>query len=129
VRTIVGWTEICIESRTLEDVRAAAHSIFVYKHTNKRHSFTSRPSLSVTFDRSVVFSVYFGFLPNKTERNDITEILLKVALSTIKPTNQPLSEFSFNLSRITIPSDCCYTTAEKLVNMSISVDSRGNKKQ
>jgi len=35
-------------------------------------------SLSVTCDRSVVFST------NKTDRHDITEILLKVALNTIK---------------------------------------------
>jgi hypothetical protein len=35
-------------------------------------------SLSVTWGRSVVSST-------KTDRHDITEILLKVALSTIKP--------------------------------------------
>ena len=34
---------------------------------------------------------------NKTERHDITEILLKVALSTIKTTNQPL--MIYNLVR------------------------------
>jgi hypothetical protein len=34
--------------------------------------------LLVTWDRSVVFST------NKTNRHDITEILLKVALNTIK---------------------------------------------
>jgi hypothetical protein len=39
-------------------------------------------SLSVTCDRSVVFST------NKTDHHKITEILLRVALSTIKPTNQ-----------------------------------------
>ena len=38
---------------------------------------------SVTCDKSVVFST------NKTDRHDITEILLKVVLNTIKPTNQP----------------------------------------
>jgi hypothetical protein len=38
---------------------------------------------SVTCDRSVVFST------NKSDRHDITEILLKVVLSTIKSTNQP----------------------------------------
>jgi hypothetical protein len=38
---------------------------------------------SVTSDRSVVFST------NKTDRHNITEILVKVVLSTIKPTNQP----------------------------------------
>jgi len=36
----------------------------------------------VTGDRSVVFSGYSGFLTNKTDIHDITEILLKVALST-----------------------------------------------
>jgi hypothetical protein len=34
---------------------------------------------------------------NKTERHDIAEILLKVALSTIKTTNQPL--MIYNLVR------------------------------
>ena len=29
------------------------------------------------------------FSTNKTDRHDITEILLKVVLNTIKPTNQP----------------------------------------
>ena len=34
-----------------------------------------------------------GFLPtNKTDRHDITEILLKVALNIIKHLNQPLYE-------------------------------------
>jgi hypothetical protein len=37
----------------------------------------------VTCGRLVVFSGYSGFLPNKTDRHDITEILLKVALNTI----------------------------------------------
>ena len=36
--------------------------------------------MSVTCDRSVVFSGYSGFL-----RHDITEILLKVVLNTINP--------------------------------------------
>jgi hypothetical protein len=40
-------------------------------------------SLSVTCDRSVVFSLNSGFFTNKTDRHDITEILLKVALNTI----------------------------------------------
>jgi anaerobic ribonucleoside-triphosphate reductase len=45
--------------------------------------------VSVTCDRSVVFSAYSGFSStNKTERHDITEILLKVAFNTI---NQMLS--------------------------------------
>ena len=37
----------------------------------------------MTCGRSVVFSGYSGFLPNKTDRHDITDIVLKVALSTI----------------------------------------------
>jgi len=41
-------------------------------------------SLSVTCDRSIVFS---GYSTNKTDRHDITEMLLKVALNTIKQTN------------------------------------------
>jgi hypothetical protein len=39
----------------------------------------------VTFDRSVVFSGYSFSSTNKTDRYDITEILLKVALNTITP--------------------------------------------
>jgi hypothetical protein len=37
--------------------------------------------LSVTCDRSVVFSRYSGFLHDKTDRHDIAEILLKVVLN------------------------------------------------
>ena len=36
----------------------------------------------------MVFSGSSGFLPNKTDRHDIAEILLKVALNTIKQTNK-----------------------------------------
>ena len=47
-------------------------------------------SLSVTCDRTVVFSGSSGLLhqKNKTNRHDITEILLKVALNTFKQTNE-----------------------------------------
>ena len=40
-------------------------------------------SLSVTFDRSVIFSWYSVSVTNKTDCHDITEILLKVVLNTI----------------------------------------------
>ena len=43
-------------------------------------------SLSVTCDRSVVFSGYTGVSNNKTDRHDITEILLNVSLNTTTPT-------------------------------------------
>jgi hypothetical protein len=46
-------------------------------------------SLSVTCDRSVILST------NKTDRHDIAEILLKVALSTIKSTKPNESLLSF----------------------------------
>ena len=46
-------------------------------------------SLSVTYDRSVVFS-------NKTDRHFITEILLKVALNTISKTKP--NQNCYNLS-------------------------------
>jgi hypothetical protein len=41
-------------------------------------------------DRSVIFSGSSGFLSsiNKTDRHDVTEILLKVALNTIKQSKQ-----------------------------------------
>ena len=42
----------------------------------------------MTCDRSVVFSGFFGFPTNKTDCHDITEILLKVELNTIKQTNK-----------------------------------------
>jgi hypothetical protein len=38
-------------------------------------------------DRSLVFSRYSGFSINETDRHDITEKLLKVALSTINQIN------------------------------------------
>jgi len=38
---------------------------------------------------SVVFYGYSGFSTNKTDRHDITEILLKVALNTITLTPNP----------------------------------------
>jgi hypothetical protein len=44
-------------------------------------------SLSVTCGRSVVFSGSPVSFTNKTDRHDITEILLKVALNTIKQTH------------------------------------------
>jgi hypothetical protein len=45
-------------------------------------------SLSVTCDRSEVFSGSSDSSTNKTDRHDIAEILLKLALSTIKQTNK-----------------------------------------
>jgi len=42
-------------------------------------------SLSVTYDKSVAYSVSSN---NKTDRHDITDIMLKVALNTIKQTNK-----------------------------------------
>ena len=58
----------------------------------------------MTCDRSVVFSGYSGFLDHKTDRHDITEILLKVALNTIKQTNK-LSGIRTRNIRV-IGSDC-----------------------
>ena len=59
-----------------------------------RTSFTARctrynimwKSLSVTCDRSLVFSGYSVSSTNKIDRHDMAEILLKVALKTIKQT-------------------------------------------
>ena len=50
-----------------------------------QHYVIKFENLSVTPDRSVVFSGYSGFLHNKTDRHEITEISLKVALNTIIP--------------------------------------------
>ena len=46
-------------------------------------------SLSVTCDRLVVFSWYSSFSTNKTDHQDVTEILLKVKLNTITLTSNP----------------------------------------
>jgi hypothetical protein len=56
-----------------------------YKCRNDKIDYIS---LSVTCDRSVVFSEYSGSPTNKNDRHEITEILLKVALNTIKKTNK-----------------------------------------
>jgi hypothetical protein len=58
-------------------------------------------SLSVTCGRSVVFSLYST---NKTDSNDITDILLKMALSTINQTKQILA--CHNIIDITKISQC-----------------------
>jgi hypothetical protein len=47
-------------------------------------------SLSVACGRSVVFS---GSSTNKTDRHDITEILLKVALNTRKPNQDTVHRY------------------------------------
>jgi hypothetical protein len=47
-----------------------------------------RQSLSMIWDRSVVFPVPPVSSINKTDRHDMTEILLKVALTTNKQTNK-----------------------------------------
>ena len=47
-----------------------------------------RSSLSVTCNKSVIFSGSSGFPSNKTDRHDITEILLKVALHPIIQTKK-----------------------------------------
>jgi hypothetical protein len=44
-------------------------------------------NLSVTCDRSVVFSWYSGFLHQELTATDIAEILLRVALNTISITS------------------------------------------
>ena len=69
-------------------------------------------SLSVTCDRSVVFSGTPVSSTNKTDRHDITEILLQVAESTITPTRSgPLPE-CFG----------CYVYRFKLIMLSYSTD-------
>ena len=50
------------------------------KGSNPAHAAQAR---SVTCDRLVVFSGYSGFLHQSTDRRDIIEILLKVALNQI----------------------------------------------
>ena len=52
----------------------------------------------VTCDRSVVFSGYSGFLHKNSDRHNITEILLKVALNIIIP-RPPFQDEMRNLRR------------------------------
>jgi hypothetical protein len=49
---------------------------------------------------------------NKTDRHDVTEILLKVTLNTIKPTNQILQTWCIN---------CRKPAANKAANVTVSV--------
>ena len=50
---------------------------------------------------------------NKTDRHDITEIVLKVALNTIKPTNlnTAIINLEFFLNRLTVTPNCARTTS------------------
>jgi hypothetical protein len=50
---------------------------------------------------------------NKTDRHDITEILLKVALNTIKPTNHKPSEFEFDFD-LCVTNPCNRTSSKKV---------------
>jgi hypothetical protein len=48
----------------------------------------------VTCDKALVFSASSGFLHQKTDRNDIAEILLKVALNSIKQRNKQTNGYT-----------------------------------
>jgi hypothetical protein len=65
--------------------------------------------LSVTCDRSVVFSGYSNTSTNKTGYHDITEILLNVALSTINQTKIVVINTYLDLSN-TSNLLCCVDT-------------------
>jgi hypothetical protein len=54
----------------------------------------------VTCDRSVVFSGYSGYTTNKSDRHNITEILLKDALNTITLTHHRPGDVIENVKRI-----------------------------
>ena len=56
----------------------------------------------MTCDRSVVFS---GFSTNKTDRHDIPEILLKLALNTIKQTKQTIDTIYKTYDRLAFHRD------------------------
>ena len=49
----------------------------------KRHGQAQFKNTKHKKDRSVVFTVYSGFLHHQTDRHDITELLYNVALHTI----------------------------------------------
>jgi hypothetical protein len=53
---------------------------------------------------------------NKTERHDITEILLKVALNTIKQTNKQTNVYHHNIMHIILYLLVAETTLESLSN-------------
>jgi hypothetical protein len=70
-------------------------------------------NLSVTSDRSVVFFVSSGFLHQYYCPHDITEILLKGALSTIKPKPKVyinkmhcIKYFSYLLFKLSLDNNC-----------------------
>ena len=59
------------------------HKSFEFEPRSWRDVLDITLSMSVTCDRSVVFSGYSVSSTIKTDRHDITEILLKMTLSTI----------------------------------------------
>jgi hypothetical protein len=60
------------------------------------HGFWYLQTFLKTCGRSVVFSGHSGFHHNKTDRHDITEILLKLALNTINQT-KPINRHGFGV--------------------------------
>jgi len=77
---------------------------------------------SVTYDRSVFSTGLPVSSTNKTDRHDITEVLLKVALNTIKqkPNQITLRQVSFSLIYINMSSfDLHVSSLHRNVNKSI----------
>jgi hypothetical protein len=80
----------------------------------------------VTCDRSVVLSEYSVSSTNKTDRHDITEILLKVTLNTINQTKpEPINMIIGILFQIVLKLDereLEYALQDKILVSSIMQD-------
>jgi hypothetical protein len=57
-----------------------------FRHQKQSVDYLTNYPTSICNNRSVVFSGSSGSSTNKSDHHDITEILLKVALNTIKQT-------------------------------------------
>jgi hypothetical protein len=76
----VSWIYIYLCNQCLSPLKLWIRNLFMAMCTRYNNTWYS---LSVTCDRSVVFSGYSGLIHKKTDCHDIAEILLKVALNTI----------------------------------------------
>jgi hypothetical protein len=84
-RLVVGFTTICA-------ISAYHHWYCEFESRSGRGVQHYVISLRVTCDRSVLFPDLPVSSTNQTDHHDITEILLKVALNTIKQTNLTLEK-------------------------------------
>ena len=82
-----SWIYNYLYNQCLSPIKLCVRTLFMARCTRYNNRWLS---LSVTCRRSVVFSTH------KTDRHDITKILLKVALNTINQTNIMLDSLSYS---------------------------------